>query len=202
MHLLGPLFHRIWLIWAFYGHDSIDQLANNVPWRRACMQEGMLCRSLHSRNVQHFTHCNVTPVVGHWCPLTPTFAIWESDMFWPSVTCSIDHVACTLVESVHLQKVLQHHIGPFSFWTCQILRLLVPMSPYHQSWDSVHAQSFQFTCMILCFLCMQLPASDIKKIPGPITPDGPKEVPGMKDLTQQLNSGPLDNGKAETRGLK
>ncbi len=56
--------------------------------------------------------------------------------------------------------------------------------------------------MILCFLCMQLPASDIKKIPGPITPDGPKEVPGMKDLTQQLNSGPLDNGKPETRGLK
>ncbi|KAL0047027.1 hypothetical protein WJX82_004476 [Trebouxia sp. C0006] len=48
----------------------------------------------------------------------------------------------------------------------------------------------------------QLPASDIKKIPGPITPDGPKEVPGMKDLTQQLNSGPLDNGKPETRGLK
>jgi len=31
MHLLGPLFHIIWLIWAFYGHDSIDQLANNVP---------------------------------------------------------------------------------------------------------------------------------------------------------------------------
>ena len=66
----------------------------------------------------------------------------------------------------------------------------------------LHAQSFQLTSMILCSLCVQLPASDIKKIPGPITPDGPKEVPGMKDLTQQLNSGPLDNGKAETRGLK
>jgi hypothetical protein len=65
-----------------------------------------------------------------------------------------------------------------------------------------HAHSFQLTSMILCSSCMQLPASDIKKIPGPITPDGPKEVPGMKDLTQQLNSGPLDNGKPETRGLK
>lgn len=49
---------------------------------------------------------------------------------------------------------------------------------------------------------IQLPVSEIKKIPGPITPDGPKEVPGQKSLTQQLNSGPLVNEKAETRGLK
>ena len=51
-------------------------------------------------------------------------------------------------------------------------------------------------------LCLQLPASEVKKIPGPITPEGPKEVPGQKSLTQELNSGaPPVNEKPETRGL-
>lgn len=49
---------------------------------------------------------------------------------------------------------------------------------------------------------IQLPASEIEKIPGPITPEGPSEVPGQTSLTQELNSGPLVNDKAETRGLK
>lgn len=49
---------------------------------------------------------------------------------------------------------------------------------------------------------MQMPASEIEKIPGPITPEGPKEVPGMNSLTQELNTGaPLVNEKPETRGL-
>lgn len=48
----------------------------------------------------------------------------------------------------------------------------------------------------------QLPVADIKKIPGPITPEGPKKVPGQDSLTQELNSGaPLVNEKPETRGL-
>ena len=49
---------------------------------------------------------------------------------------------------------------------------------------------------------MQLPVSEIKKIPGPITPEGPDSVPGQEALTQELNAGPLVNDKAETRGLK
>ena len=49
---------------------------------------------------------------------------------------------------------------------------------------------------------MQLPVSDIKKIPGPVTPEGPPELPGEKALTQELKSGPLVNEKPETRGFK
>ncbi len=45
-----------------------------------------------------------------------------------------------------------------------------------------------------------MPASDVEKILGPITPEGPKEVPGQTSLTQDL-SGPLVNDKPETRGL-
>jgi len=48
---------------------------------------------------------------------------------------------------------------------------------------------------------VQLPVSEVKKIPGPITPEGPKEVPGQTSLTQDLTSGPLVNEKPETRGL-
>lgn len=49
--------------------------------------------------------------------------------------------------------------------------------------------------------CMQLAVSDIKKIPPPVTPEGPSEIPGEKALTQELKSGPLVNEKPETRGL-
>ncbi|KAK9838781.1 hypothetical protein WJX74_003291 [Apatococcus lobatus] len=49
---------------------------------------------------------------------------------------------------------------------------------------------------------VQMPASEVEKIPGPVTPEGPSELPGMTSLTQELNSGaPLVNEKPETRGL-
>lgn len=63
----------------------------------------------------------------------------------------------------------------------------------------------QYVTLVFSGICacgLQLPIEVIKKIPGPVTPDGPKEVPGQKSLTQELNSGaPLVNEKAETRGL-
>lgn len=59
-----------------------------------------------------------------------------------------------------------------------------------------------------CYVCLQLPVSEIKKIPGPITPEEgpgnlvPKVVPGQNSLTQELiPQGPPVNEKAETRGL-
>lgn len=56
--------------------------------------------------------------------------------------------------------------------------------------------------MLRLFTFLQLPASEIKKIPGPITPDGPFKVPGQESLTQELNGGPPVTDKAETRGLE
>lgn len=51
-------------------------------------------------------------------------------------------------------------------------------------------------------LCLQLPASEVKKIQGPITPDGPLTVPGQFSLTQELiPQGPPVNEKAVTRGF-
>jgi len=48
----------------------------------------------------------------------------------------------------------------------------------------------------------QLPASEVKKIQGPPTPDGPLTVPGQFSLTQELiPQGPPVNEKAVTRGF-
>ena len=70
------------------------------------------------------------------------------------------------------------------------------------SWDDQDPLYVSTLCSRPCMFGLQLPIEVIKKIPGPVTPDGPKEVPGQKSLTQELNSGaPLVNEKAETRGL-
>ena len=69
-------------------------------------------------------------------------------------------------------------------------------------WYIICRQSVYSVYSLKWLVCLQLPVSDIKKIPGPITPEGPKEIPGEKSLTQELKSGPLVNEKAETRGLK
>lgn len=51
-------------------------------------------------------------------------------------------------------------------------------------------------------VCLQLPASEVKKIQGPPTPDGPLTVPGQFSLTQELiPQGPPVNEKAVTRGF-
>ena len=52
-----------------------------------------------------------------------------------------------------------------------------------------------------CPAGVQLPVGDIEKIPGPVTPEGPKDLPGRTAITQDQQSGPLVNETPESRGL-
>ena len=46
---------------------------------------------------------------------------------------------------------------------------------------------------------VQMTEAELGEIPGPITAEGPKTVPGEKDLTQDL-SGPLTDASYKSRG--
>ena len=48
-------------------------------------------------------------------------------------------------------------------------------------------------------VCVQMSVEKVEEIPGPITAEGPKHVPGEKSLTQSF-SGPLEDETYLTRG--
>ncbi len=190
MHLLGPRCSRIWRMWAWQHRSAGKQFA-----MKACLH----ARG-HALQVTAFVQCypccrSLMPSDAHNCLQIDWHVLTCCNLLYGPCCMHIGRI-CTPAESsaASYRSFVNLDLSP-SYAT----NAHESLPPELRTW---HAHSFQLTSMILCSLCMQLPASDIKKIPGPITPDGPKEVPGMKDLTQQLNSGPLDNGKPETRGLK